>query len=163
MYSSSWCRELDPIGSVVSNPVSEEADSFVVGQQQFSQGTYVLSSSWWPHLSKSSLNSIRKFIRKLFFTTTWTWSTSITDNAVKEETEETICVFKLDSTQEQDCIPVGCIPPACWPYLPACTAQGVSLPEGVVSQHAMGQTPPLWTEWQTHEKNLTFANYVCGR
>ena len=21
-------------------------------------------------------------------------------------------------------IPVGCVPPACWPYLPACTAQG---------------------------------------
>ena len=25
---------------------------------------------------------------------------------------------------KQDCIPVGCVPPACWPYLPACTAVG---------------------------------------
>ena len=25
---------------------------------------------------------------------------------------------------KQDCIPAGCIPPACWPYLPACTVQG---------------------------------------
>ena len=25
---------------------------------------------------------------------------------------------------EQDCIPVGCVPPACCPYLPACTAPG---------------------------------------
>ena len=24
----------------------------------------------------------------------------------------------------KNCIPVGCIPPACLPYLPACTAQG---------------------------------------
>ena len=34
---------------------------------------------------------------------------------------------------EQDSIPVGCVPPACCPYLPACTglgmpAQGVCLP-----------------------------------
>ena len=33
---------------------------------------------------------------------------------------------------EQDCIPVGCIPPACWPYLPACSAPGgVPDPGGV--------------------------------
>ena len=28
-------------------------------------------------------------------------------------------------TSKQDCLPVGCIPPACWPYPPACTARGV--------------------------------------
>ena len=75
---------------------------------------------------------------------------------------------------KQDCIPVGCIPPACWPYLPAYTAQGgclllgvfplwgqclfgggvvCSWGVGVVSQHALRQTPlhpmPLWTESQT--------------
>ena len=25
---------------------------------------------------------------------------------------------------EQECIPIGCVPPACWLYLPACTAPG---------------------------------------
>ena len=25
---------------------------------------------------------------------------------------------------KQECIPVGCVPPACCPYLPTCTAQG---------------------------------------
>ena len=35
---------------------------------------------------------------------------------------------------KQDCIPVGCVPPACWPYLPACSAPGVYLvPGGVCS------------------------------
>ena len=29
---------------------------------------------------------------------------------------------------QQECIPVGCVPPACCPYLPACTARGVYLP-----------------------------------
>ena len=28
------------------------------------------------------------------------------------------------SKEQQDCIPVGCIPPTCCPYLPACTAPG---------------------------------------
>ena len=33
---------------------------------------------------------------------------------------------------EQVCIPVGCVPPACWSYLPACTAPaGMSAPGGV--------------------------------
>ena len=40
---------------------------------------------------------------------------------------------------QQDSIPVGCVPP-------------VSGPGGVVSQHALRQTPPLWTEWQTGVK-----------
>ena len=31
---------------------------------------------------------------------------------------------------EQDCIPVGCVLPARWPYLPACSASGVSAPRG---------------------------------
>ena len=35
---------------------------------------------------------------------------------------------------EQVCIPVGCVPPSCWLYLPACTAHGeVSAPGGVCS------------------------------
>ena len=32
---------------------------------------------------------------------------------------------------KQDCIPEGCVPPACCPYLPACTAGGCLLQEGV--------------------------------
>ena len=32
---------------------------------------------------------------------------------------------------KQECIPVGCVPPACCPYLPTCTARGGYLPRGV--------------------------------
>ena len=35
----------------------------------------------------------------------------------------TICTVG-NTNSKQDCIPVGCVSPACWPYLPACTAQG---------------------------------------
>ena len=40
----------------------------------------------------------------------------------------------LQNHQRQECIPVGCVPPACCPYLPACTAPGerVYLPRGGV-------------------------------
>ena len=51
----------------------------------------------------------------------------------------------------QVCIPVGCVPPAFWPYLPAYTVQAVvSAPGGgclllgvggLLSQHALRQTP----------------------
>ena len=30
----------------------------------------------------------------------------------------------LKKQEEEECIPVGCVAPACCPYLPACTAQG---------------------------------------
>ena len=89
----------------------------------------------------------------------------------------------------QDCIPVGCVPPACWPYLPACTAHGGGgvawswgclvpgrgVPDlrsrgggvcsrGYPSMHWGRTPPPLWTEWLTDRcKNITFANFVCGR
>ena len=32
---------------------------------------------------------------------------------------------------KQECIPVGCVSPACCSYLPACTAPGVYMPRGV--------------------------------
>ena len=74
---------------------------------------------------------------------------------------------------QQVCIPAGFVPPACCPYLPACTAQGGSAPGGgsvpgkgcLLSQHALRQSPPpLWTEWLTDRcKNITFPNFVCGR
>ena len=35
---------------------------------------------------------------------------------------------------EKQCIPVGCVPPACCPYLPACTA-----PEGCTCPRQGGQ------------------------
>ena len=67
---------------------------------------------------------------------------------------------------KQVCIPVGYVPPACWPYLPACTVRGVSAPGGgclllggcllpgsLLSQHALRQNP-LWTGWQTGAKVL---------
>ena len=49
----------------------------------------------------------------------------------------------------QECIPVGCVPTTCCPYLPACMRWGGGVWSGVsglgggggVSQHAMGQTP----------------------
>ena len=48
-----------------------------------------------------------------------------------------------DFGSEQDCIPVGCIPPACWPYLPACTAPWRSaLPVG--SALPGGSALPEW-------------------
>ena len=93
-----------------------------------------------------------------------------------------VCCCKFGFTpQLQDCIPVGCIPPACWPYPPACTVQGECLAPGgsapggylvpgeggawswvgvwcwgVVSKHALRQTPPPWTEFLTHAtENVT--------
>ena len=30
----------------------------------------------------------------------------------------------MERKKKQECIPVECVPPACFPYLPACTAQG---------------------------------------
>ena len=61
---------------------------------------------------------------------------------------------------KQECIPVGCLPPACCPYLPACTApeggtcprgylQGLYLPGGVPAQGGctiLGRCVPAWGE-----------------
>ena len=77
---------------------------------------------------------------------------------------------------KQEYIPVGCVPPACWLYFPACTAQGVSALGGVcsmdgclllggvcsggcllrgVSQHALRQKPPcIQNSWHTVLKIL---------
>ena len=40
---------------------------------------------------------------------------------------------------EQECIPVWCVPPACCPYLPACTARGGGVP--AVGVPARGGVP----------------------
>ena len=81
---------------------------------------------------------------------------------------------------KQDCIPVGCIPPACWPYLPACTVHcagggclllvwclllgGGACLGGLVSQHALRQTPPVDRILDTrYWKYYLAPNFVCGR
>ena len=111
------------------------------------------------------------------------------------------------SYTKQDFIPVGCVPPACCPYLPACTAlrgvpasgprgdvysqggvsaQGVSaqggtclwfrggclplvlggghplVPGGVCIPACNGADPPMDRMTDTC-KNISFANFVCGR
>ena len=33
-------------------------------------------------------------------------------------------IFQMQAEKKQECIPVGCVPPASCPYLPACTAPG---------------------------------------
>ena len=39
---------------------------------------------------------------------------------------------------------------------------GCLLPRGGVSQHALRQTPPLWTESQTPVKTLPWPNFVAA-
>ena len=48
---------------------------------------------------------------------------------------------------KQECIPVGCVPPAC---------QG-----GCLSARGCLPATPPWTEWQTHVKTLPCRNYVA--
>ena len=43
-------------------------------------------------------------------------------------------LLKPGKIMEQDCIPVGCVPPACYPYLPACTGPVVAAPGGCLVQ-----------------------------
>ena len=85
------------------------------------------------------LQTTSKFTGKLLFHKIWHWSSYnnewwnpliFTECARLEGLFNMINVhyvaWKLFWTYlKQDCIPVGCIPPACWPYLPACTAQGM--------------------------------------
>ena len=70
------------------------------------------------------------------------------------------------TSNQQDCIPVGCIPPACWLYLPACTVQGGCLLRGVpalggaCSRHALRQTPRILDT--RYWKHYPVLNFVCG-
>ena len=50
----------------------------------------------------------------------------------------------MEPIHKQECIPVGCIPPTCCPYLPACTALrgvpalgGCTCPGGVLAQRGV--------------------------
>ena len=95
-------------------------------------------------------------------------------DAPSEEIKGSI-LLEANQCNKQYCIPVGCVPPACCPYLPACTAPGgglrlggvptsgpggVSAPwgtclwsGGVYPSRQWGRAP-LWTEWQTGAKIL---------
>ena len=46
--------------------------------------------------------------------------------------------------------------------LPGGSVPGGCLLQGVVSQHALRQTPPLWTESQTPVKTLSWPNFVAA-
>ena len=75
---------------------------------------------------------------------------------------------------QQDWIPVGCVPPARWPYLPACSVLGGLLPGGACSGGGVVSAqggwypsmlwgrPPLWTESHTPVKTLPCPNFVAG-
>ena len=60
----------------------------------------------------------------------------------------------------QGCLPGGCLPRGCLPR--GVSAQGGCLPrEGCVSQYAMGQTSPQWTEFLTHTcENITVKTEI---
>ena len=71
-------------------------------------------------------------------------------------------VYLSTNILKQECIPVGCVPPAYCPYLPACTAQGgVYIPGGggvpARGVYLSRYTPsPLWTVFLTHaSENIT--------
>ena len=71
---------------------------------------------------------------------------------------------------KQECIPVGCVPPACCPYLPACTAPGECLLLGGGGGVPAPGRGSVWVEppceqnsWHTLLKILPCPNFVaCG-
>ena len=73
------------------------------------------------------------------------------------------CMWLFGHIEKKDCIPVGCVPPARWPYLPACSAQEGGLVRGGVAWSRRGVyrsmhwgRPPLWTEFLSYtSENIT--------
>ena len=82
---------------------------------------------------------------------------------------------------QQECIPVGCVPPACWLYpsmhceggcvfqhalgramcIPACTGQGCVYPSMQWGRH-----PPLWTDrhlWKNNLHKLHLRTAIIGK
>ena len=57
----------------------------------------------------------------------------------------------------------GCLLRGCVSALGCVCSPGGSAPRGVVSQHALRQTPPPPCGQTDTCKNITFANFVCGR
>ena len=74
------------------------------------------------------------------------------------------------NTLKQDCIPVGCVPPACCPYLPACTVLGGVWSGGclpLVGRGCIpacnGADPPPANRITDTCKNITLPQLRCGR
>ena len=105
-------------------------------------------------------------------------SKSVGSSHVEEHAKRKRYIPEVDQvswnkSEKQECILVGCVPPACCPYLPACSARGgvylvpgggvpgpggwctwsrgVYLVPGVYLVRGEG-IPPLWTESQTPVK-----------
>ena len=71
---------------------------------------------------------------------------------------------------QQECIPVGCVPPAavaiCWVSAQGGVCPGGCLPKGCLPRGCLpkgvsGTPPPLWTESQTPVKTLPCRNYIA--
>ena len=59
-------------------------------------------------------------------------------------------------TSKQESIPVGCVPPVCWPWV---CVQEVGMSKGM----SMGRhPPPMWTDGHLWKHYLA-PNFVCGR
>ena len=70
-----------------------------------------------------------------------------------------------DHTHKKECIPVGCIPTGAWLYRGGGRlAWGwvVCLVRGCCVWSGGAPTLPLWTEWNTPEKNITFPALLCN-
>ena len=120
------------------------------------------------------------------------WFTVSREKSIKPSPTYYMCVSREMKNSNwnffkyKKCVPVGCIPPACWPYLLACTAQGGLLARGVclargglpcqggsalpggllagggwVSQHALRQTPPV--NRITHTCNTSLLRQLSHR
>ena len=73
----------------------------------------------------------------------------------------TIITLKAHSHREQECIPVGCVPPACWPYPSMHYAEGGVCPGGCLPlvpgkciPACNGADTPLWTDTHLSKHNL---------
>ena len=86
------------------------------------------------HFTFDTLNSIsHSFIRFPSFYLLFLYSIPSTTPPLKHATH----FISTDNKRQQEYIPVGCVPPACWPYpymhwaggcISACTGQGVCIP-----------------------------------
>ena len=95
--------------------------------------------------------------------------------------EEERAFKTANKSKKQDCIPVGCGPPACCPYLPACTALGGGaclwfqggaclwsrgVPDsghGGCIPACNGADPPVNRMTDRCKKYYLAPNLVCGR
>ena len=90
-------------------------------------------------------------------------------------------IDRSESFYKQECIPVGCVPAAHWPYARVCfpggsvCSGGVSAPGGSALRGGVSapggcgipvcteaDTPTLWTEWQTGAKILPWPQLRYG-